>query len=183
MIFRPTFVMRRLFSSGDSCRSAMIRSRAFTLLEVLCASAILSLIVAALAQAVVAGQMQSRDAMYRARATTVAKAILAEVNALPYHDPDGASEPGPESDEQGRSDFDNIDDYDGFVMEPGQLTDAVGVSFPEADQDFQCRVSVGYDSLDARGLGAPQPGVRIEVTVRADERRWHLTRFVAEPIQ
>jgi len=95
---------------------------------------------------------------------------------------DSSDSLGPESDETGRADFDDLDDYDGFTMPAGSLRDATGTRFPAAYQDFDCAVTVTSAALDPIGLGGAQAGRRVRVTVtEPGGRSWTFRCFVPEP--
>ena len=110
--------------------------RALTLVEGLLASALLAFAVAAVSQAVLAGQMQTVAALHHRRAVELAEALMDEILRLPYDDPGGPSTPGPEGGETDRSAFDNADDYHGFSETAGSLADAAGTVHPTPFQDF-----------------------------------------------
>ncbi len=148
-------------------------------MECLLASAILAFAVVAVSQAVVAGQMQTADALHRARAMELAEALMEEVLRLAYADPDG---PG----EVGRANYDNLEDFDGFSETAGTLSDVDGVAYDTPFQGFSRSVSVvpanGGSGISVTGLGSALPGLMVTVTVQdATGTSWVLTRFRAEP--
>ena len=126
--------------------------RGMTLVEALLASVILAVAVAAVSQAIVAGQMQSYSALHRRRAVDLAEALMEEVLRLPYNDPDGASAPGPEAGESGRSSFDNIDDYHGFSETGGSVADLAGGTYASAFQGFSRSVTVASGTVTVGGV-------------------------------
>lgn len=153
--------------------------RGFTLPEVMLALAVLMFIVAALTQAVVAGQMHVYEAIHEVRAVSLAEAMMDEVLAKPYDDPDGASVAGPEAGENDRDDFDNADDYDGYTEGPDDVADFAGAAYPDAYQSFTRSVTAAYDTVT--NLGEDRDGLLITVTVTdADNRTWTISRFVPE---
>ena len=107
-------------------RRKRLRAPGFTLIEALIASAVLSFVVAALTQAITAGQMHTHTALHAGRAVQLAEAMLEEVLSKPWSDPQGGSGLGPDDGEAGRGDFDDIDDYHGFTEPAGSLSDATG---------------------------------------------------------
>lgn len=156
-------------------------ARGFTLVEVTVAVAVLAFAVAAVTQAVVAGQMQTYQAIHGNRAVALAEAMLDEVLVLPYHDPGGGGDLGPEQGEPQRHRFDNIDDYHGHAEPAGQVRDHDRDAYPEAYQAFSraVRVSEHTQTTDAFG---DQPGLLITVTVTdARGQVWPVTRFVPAP--
>ena len=104
-------------------------------MESLLASAILAFAIVAVSQAIVAGQMQTVDALQRTRAMELAEALMEEVLRLDYTDPDG---PG----ESGRANYDDLQDFNGFSEAAGSLKDAPGVAYDVTYQGFSRSVSV-----------------------------------------
>jgi prepilin-type N-terminal cleavage/methylation domain-containing protein len=154
--------------------------RAFTLMEVLIASTVLSLCVLAITQLVSSGQMQTYDALHRDRAIALAEALLEEMIALPYADPEGAEALGPDAGETGRSTFDNIDDFHGYAETLGHAVDVAGQAYATPFHRFSRSVScqgttVSLGGLDVEGLSA-------SVTVQDESgRQWSVTRFFPRP--
>ena len=132
------------------------RQRGISLVEVLIASAILSFAVAAICQAIVAGQMQTYEALHQLRAMSLAEALVEEVQALPYADPEGAPAAGPDAGETGRALYDNADDYDGFSEAAGNVADAAGTAYGRTFDTFSRSATATYGNV-AGGLGAPGP--------------------------
>ena len=160
------------------------RHGAFTLAEVLIASVVLAIAAAALTQAIVAGQVQTSEALRDWRAVSLAEALLEEVLALPYDDPQGASAPGPEAGENSRASFDNCDDFHGFTETAGNLTDATGAAYGQTFQIFSRSVTAAYTTQTPPGLGGPINGLDVTVTVTDDRQTtWSISRFIAEPVQ
>ena len=154
----------------------------FTLIEVLIASAILAMTAAAVANAIMAGQMLTYQALYNQRASALTEALIEEVLVLPYNDPDGDILPGPDAGESGRSDFDAADDFDGFSESAGSLADAEGTLLPEAYQRFRRSVTAVYESRTVSGFSNPITGLTVQVTVQNQRgTTWTLTRFIPEP--
>lgn len=149
--------------------------RGLTLVECLLASVILAFAVVAVSQAVLAGQMQTADALHRARALELTEALMEEVTRLPYTDPNGGTEVG-------RANYDNLQDFNGFSETTGTLKDAAGVAYDSAFQGFSRTVSVVPDTITVTGFGNPLPGLTTTVTVQdAGGASWVLTRFRAQP--
>jgi len=150
-----------------------------SLVECLLAVAILGFAVVAVSQAVVAGHMQTADALHRARAMELAEALMEEVLRLAYTDPDGLGEVG-------RANYDDLLDFNGFSEAAGSVTSREGATLAAPFQVFSRSVSVvsanGGAGISVTGLGGPIPGLTITVTV-TDETgaTWVLTRFRAQP--
>jgi MSHA pilin protein MshD len=157
-------------------------ARGFTLLECLVASALLAFTVAALTQAVTAGQWTTLLGLRALRATALAEALMEEVLSKPYNDPNGASTAGPESGETSRSLYDNADDYHGFTETAGNLKDAAGTAYPADYQVFSRSVTAAYGSQTVTGLGSAISGLTISVTVTDGKGgSWSVTRFLSDP--
>lgn len=158
------------------------RLRALTLLEGLIASVILAMVVVAVSQAVLAAQMQTADGVHRARAIELAEAMMDEIVRLPYDDPNGASNPGPESGELARTGWDNLDDYHGLTESAGTVKDSAGLAYGSTYADFSRSVTVVADSENVPEFGGTISGVRITVTV-TDSRSasWSVEQFCPEP--
>ena len=158
------------------------RQRGISLIEVLIASAILSFAVAAICQAIVAGQMQTYEALHQLRAMSLAEALVEEMQALPYVDPEGAAATGPDAGETARTLFDNADDFDGFSETAGTVADAAGVAYGAAFAPFSRSVTAGYQTVTIGDLGAPIDGLAVLVTVTDDRgMTWTAGRFIPEP--
>lgn len=163
-------------------RKPVVREHGFTLVEVLIASAILSFATLAVVQAVTAGQAQTLDALKRARADALAEAMLEEVLSKSYNDPEGEAGFGPDTGEEDRAGFDNIDDYHDYAETAGALTDHAGSAYPAGYQLFDRAVTVVAESNNVGDLGGAHAGVRVTVTVsEPNGRSWVVERFVPEP--
>ena len=154
----------------------------FTLVEGLVASAILATTAAAVTSAIMSGQMLTYEALHNQRATALAEALIEEILAQPYNDPDGDVIAGPDAGESGRSDFDAADDFHGFSEAAASLADAQGTLLPDEHQRFSRSVTAVYESRTVSGFSAPIPGLTLQVAVQ-DQRgtTWTLTRFITEP--
>jgi len=151
---------------------------------VLVASAILSVMTVGIVQAVAAGQARTIDALRRARADALAEVMLEEILSKPYADPDEVGAIGPEDDETDRADFDNVDDYNGYIESPGALADHAGLAYPTAYQRFERTVSVVAITNSVADLGGDHAGVQVTVTVsEPGGRSWSVERFVPEAVE
>src|SRR4051812_41986760 len=97
------------------------RAAAFTAVEALFACAILAFLTAAVSGALMAGRQQSKLARDTLNASFLAQSLMDEILRLPFNDPNGYTTWGPDSGENGRGTFNNVDDYSGY-------TDGVGTS-------------------------------------------------------
>lgn len=156
----------------------------FTLIEVLIASAILSFVTLGIVQAVTAGQSRTLDALKRSRAQALAEVLLEEILAKPYADPEGATTFGPDAGESTRSDFDNIDDYHGYLESAGSLADHAEEMYPNQYQSLERSVSVVAVTNSVADLGGDHSGLQVTVSVNEPGGRvWSVQRFVPEPTQ
>ncbi|MEM6504363.1 MAG: prepilin-type N-terminal cleavage/methylation domain-containing protein [Planctomycetota bacterium] len=163
-------------------RQRIQNKRGFTLAEVLIASAILSFVTLGIVQAVSAGQSRTLDALKRSRAQALAEVMLEEILAKPYADPEGATTIGPDSGETARADFDNIDDYHGYLESAGALADHAGSAYPGDYQSLSRSVSVVTVTNSVADLGGDHTGVQVTVSVNEPGGRvWSVERFVPEP--
>lgn len=154
----------------------------FTLIEVLLASAILSFVTLGIVQAVSAGQSRTLDALKRSRAQALAEVLLEEVLSQPYADPEGATGFGPDAGEAGRTDFDNVDDYHGYLEAVDTLADHAGAVYPGQYQSFERSVSVVAVTNSVSDLGGDHTGLQVTVSVNEPGGRvWSVERFVPEP--
>lgn len=179
-----TVYLRASSATGEfvlTARQHPSRCSAFTLAEVLIASAVLAFVVGALTQAVLSGQMQNYEAILDARGMSLAESMIDEIIVLPYADPEGETTIGPDTGEVARSDFDNVDDYHGFTESAGALADFDSAALPTAYQEFDRSVTVASQSQSIAALGGTVDGVDVTVTVtHQNGRTWTVVRFVPE---
>ena len=145
------------------------------------ASAVLAMIVAAVAQAVTAGQVQTHDALHRVRAVELAEAMLDEIRSRPYDDPDGGGALGRDSGEGDKTQFDNSDDYHGLSETAGNVRDPAGGRYTGPYTRFSRGVTMRYTTRTGIA-GEAVPGLEATVTVTDDNARtWSITGFIARP--
>ena len=157
------------------------RQSGFTLVEVMIASAILAFAIAAISQAIVAGQMQTYEALHDWRGLCLAEAMVEEIISLPYDDPGGGGALGPDTGEPNRSKFDNCDDFHGYSETAGNVEDAAGNGYDVMFDRFSRDVVTAYTQQTVPGMGAPHDGLEITVTVTDDRgMSWSIVRFIAE---
>lgn len=173
--------------SGQPQSIRAASAQAFTLLEVLVASAIISFVVLVITHTVSAGHDQTFEARHQARALMLGEALLDEIARLPYADPSDASTTlGPEAGENTRADYDNADDYHGFprstsIERADQIKDFHGTLYPTGYQRFTRTVTCQYTSQTVAELGGTIDGLLITVTVTDQTgRTWTLTRFMLD---
>lgn len=158
------------------------RSRALTLAESLLATILLATTVTVVVGAVLAGHQQTCEAGDTRRAVALVEAMMEEILALPYDDPDGASAPGPEAGESSRAAFDNIDDYHGYSEAAGAVADAAGSPYPAAYAVYDRSVTIAAASIRPTGFATAAPGLSVTVSVGHTGRTVaSASRFVAQP--
>jgi prepilin-type N-terminal cleavage/methylation domain-containing protein len=169
---------------GSVVARVVVMRKAFTLPEVLMASAILAFAVAAISFAVSTGQAQTHNALHELRALSLAEAMLEEIVAFPFSDPDGGAAPGPDAGESDRWTFDNCDDYHGYAEPLGEVLDADGEAYHSSFARFSRSVTCTYDAQAIAPLGGAISGLTVTVTVTDDKgRAWQARRFIPEPLQ
>jgi hypothetical protein len=144
---------------------------------------VLGFAVAAITQAIVAGQAQTYEALHHERGIALAEALLDEVLALPYADPDDASTTlGAESGESNRTLFDNCDDFSGFTETAPNIADLTNTAYGAPFDVFARSVTCAYGSETVTGFSAAIDGMTVTVTVTDDRgQQWAITRFIPEP--
>ena len=101
----------------------------------------------------VAGQSQARYSEDVLHAVDLAEDLMDEILRHPYDDPNGASDIGPETGENNRTDFDNNDDYHEYAEAANELVDLQGNLYPDDFQRFNRRVDVVASTQFVEGLG------------------------------
>jgi MSHA pilin protein MshD len=161
------------------------REKAVSLVEALAASMILAFTVMAVAAALLAGAQESYEALDTRRAAELAEALMEEVIALPYCDPeDGGCTLvlGPETGETDRTLFDNVDDFHNYAETAGSVVDASGTAYPAEYARYARSVAIAQASPQPAGFAAAVAGVTITVTVDLNGRTMATAqRFVAAP--
>ncbi len=108
--------------------------KGFTLAEAMIATVVLGIVAAGVLLPFTSGAAVRAEGTHRTLAAKLAGDLMEEIVSRPFHDPDGASydyNPGPEAGENTFSDFDNVDDFDGYTESQGQVKDASGIVFTD----------------------------------------------------
>jgi len=121
---------------------------------------IISIVVIAIAASAVLGVLyrsagRSADAMILAQAVSVAEAYLEEISLKPFADPDGVDG------EAARTDFDDVDDYDGLVDNGAR--DQFGAA-PSALARYTVAVTVASSAALTGVPGADAERIDVRVT-------------------
>ena len=161
--------------------------RGFTIVEGLIASAVLAMAVTAIIAPFATAARCQHESARTAVATFLAQEMMEEILTRPFYDPDGDSDLGPESGEDDRTEFDNVDDYDGLV-ESGSDSDGLQNFLQEAAGDRRVyrlsrEVDVEYVHLDGQTVFFEKSSIaRVIVTVSCDGAAMvTLTRLVRAP--
>jgi len=111
------------------------------------------------------------EGVHKTLGVKLASDLMEEILVKPFHDPDGTDySPGPEPGETGPANFDNIDDYHGYIEVQGQVKDAAGIAFTDPKYaNFSRNVTCDYHAMSPQ----PAPGSLAEcdfisVTVQVD---------------
>lgn len=163
--------------------SRLTRQRGFTLFEALLATALLVMVIGAIAQAVGSGQTQTKTTLANMRGMALAEALMEEILSKPYADPQGGATPGPDAGETTRQLYDNIDDYHGFSETSSNIRDAAGNLYPSQYQNYTRSATAAYGTMTVTGMGTALNGITVTVTVTQTPSggSWTLTRFVPDP--
>ena len=108
--------------------------RGFTLAEAMMAVVVLGIAAASVLLPFISGAAVRAEGVNRTLAARLASDLMEQILRLPFHDPGGGASdysPGPEPGETGPANFDNIDDYHGYIEAQGQVKDAAGVVFTD----------------------------------------------------
>lgn len=89
--------------------AASQKQRGMTLIEVVISIVIIAIAVSAILGVLATNVQRSADAMIVTQGISIANAYLEEISLKPFSDPDGVDG------EVGRTNFDDVDDYDGLL--------------------------------------------------------------------
>ena len=101
--------------------------RGVTLVELVVAIIIISLAITGALLVLGRSIRSSADPMIREQAVSIAEGYLEEIQLLPFADPDGGETGGPEAGEI-RATFDDIQDYNGTIVNENPPQDQNGVA-------------------------------------------------------
>jgi Tfp pilus assembly protein PilV len=143
------------------------RAGGFTLFEALLAAVMLASVVAAILMPFTAGAQNEREDARQSLAVSLAQEMMEEILSKPYADPNGTSNPGPESGETSRSLYDNMDDYNGYSEAAGQIHSADGTLIADpAAADLSRYVTCAYVYVSGQDTSATPNFLQITVEVR-----------------
>jgi type II secretory pathway pseudopilin PulG len=159
----------------------MVRTRyaeAFTIVEAVIATVIVSVMLVAALSAVGASRLIQHKISVSNQGRLLAESLMAEIIQQVYEDPNGAVVFGPETGEETtvRSDFDDVDDYHNWSGSPPKNKD--GGAIPQSD-GWQRTVTVQWvDPLDPTLVQAGETGAK-RITVSAKQGIITHARLVA----
>lgn len=150
----------------------MCRRASFTLVEVIVAAAVVSVLLVAALNTAAAARVGAYKLAERTRALQLAQSLMTEILQQAYADPvAGPNSFGVEPNDVGpnRSLFDDVDDYDGWVACPPTNRDGTVIS---GAADYEQRVTVNWVAPNNLSLAAAtNTGVkRIQVTINRQGR-------------
>lgn len=153
--------------------------RGLTLLETMIAAAILAFAATAVAIPFAAGLQETQEALRLEQAGVLAEALMAEIVAHPFDDPNapGVYALGPEAGESSRALFDNIDDYHGYSESSGGARDASGNVISAAGASGLWRsVTVQYTTVSGQASGLGNVFALVTVTVMDGSRTTYVLK-------
>ena len=139
----------------------------FTVTEALLAVSLLAMAVTAITVPFTAVAHNEAEDARRCLAGLLATEMMEDVLAKPFDDPDGPSSPGPEAGETARSDFDNVDDYDGYSESSGAVASMSGAVMDDPGATGLSR-HVDVDYVYVSGQDTDGAATFARVTVRVD---------------
>ncbi len=105
----------------SSDRTILVGRNGFTLVEALIATVVLAVATVAIAQMLGTSAQQAVAMRHQATSLELARQLMEEISCRPIEDSTGAISLGNEAGENSRSQYDQIDDYQGY----GDTSDAV----------------------------------------------------------
>ena len=155
-----------------SNRSVVWRPTGVTLVEVVVATLVVSLMLVAALNAATAARLADYKLTERNRALLLAQALLSEIVQQAYDDPvAGVGSFGLETGEStgNRSLFDDVDDYNGWSATPPQNRDGTAVA---GTTGYEQAVSVAWvQPTDLSQVSGSETGLKqIKVTIRRNGR-------------
>jgi len=158
----------------------------FTLPEAVMAMVILGIAAAGVMLPFSAGASAQAEGVHKTLAANLANDLMERIATKPFHDPDGSPYdylPGPEAGEATVADFDNVDDFDGYVEAQGQVLDAGGVVITDPMYaNFSRQVTCGYVYVPQQNPPTASPNfILVSVEVRYQGRATvTISRLVSE---
>lgn len=146
----------------------------FTLIEALVAAVVLALSVAAVTVPFTAGARNQEVELRMAMANGLAEQLMEEILQRSFEEPDDGdnlaedeSAFGPDAGENGRAQYDAIDDFNGWVEGEGKIRDSAGTLVTDpAARDLSRYAHVEYVTVSGQDASQPRLFFRVTVEVR-----------------
>lgn len=143
------------------------RHRGFSLIEGLLAASLLAVASGAMLLPFSAGAANNRTVVDQAAAVTLAEALIEEILAKPFYDPNTVTRLGAESGET-RTTFDNIDDFHNYTERAGYMYNAANQRITDSSLSAYYRtVTVSYIYWPDQGTGSGPTALRVVVQVKS----------------
>jgi prepilin-type N-terminal cleavage/methylation domain-containing protein len=156
--------------------------RGMTLVECMVAITILAGVSLAASLTLTSGAQQVARADRASRSARLGRDLMEEIRSKAYEDPNQTPKFGTESGEKARSDFDDVDDFNGWKQDVGSQTTATGELYDADDQRFSRSVSVTDVSQSVSDLGISVPGRLVTVVVKHQSgEQWQFVQFIPKP--
>jgi hypothetical protein len=145
--------------------------RGMTLMEALMASTLLSMGASAVLLPFNVGAQSEQEDARRTLALYLGREMMEEAISKPFDDPEGSEGLGPDSGETSRSQYDNIDDYDGYEDGYDKTIDQiVGIDGQTIDglaaEGLQREVVVEYVHVSGQDVGDDPNFVSVVVKMK-----------------
>lgn len=147
-------------------RAATASDGAFTIVEAVISTIIVAVMLVAALSTVGASRLTEHKASLAHQGRLLAESLMAEVLRCDYEDPNGAAVFGREAGESAttRTDFDDVDDYDGWSSSPPRTKTGTQLS---STTDWTRTVTVVWiDPMDPSVVKAAETGAK-RVTITA----------------
>ncbi len=133
-------------------------------MEALLAAVVLAIVVGAIVMPFTAGASNTAQNAKSTLAVNLAQDLMEEILARPFSDPDGN-----ETGETGRSNWDDMDDYNGYSEAAGTIAGFDGVTVADPAAVALTR-NATVESIYVAGQSAPDPPTFLRITVNV---RYH----------
>ncbi len=128
-------------------------------MEALLAAVVLAIVVGAIVMPFTAGASNTAQNARSTLAVNLAQDLMEEILAKPFSDPDGN-----ETGETGRSNWDDMDDYNGYSEAEGTIAGFDGVTVDDPAAVALTR-NATVESIYVAGQSAPDPPTFLRITV------------------
>ncbi len=145
--------------------------RGFTLAEAMLSASILAIVSASAALPFAAGIQQTNEAARLEQAVELGQAMMEEVLARPFFEPDDrVASPGPGPGETTRDLFKNMDDFHAYAETAGDLRDFEDTPITDASlSGYRREVTVEYVTMPGLGQAGDDVDSFVHIQVRVYE--------------